>query len=70
MTTQRSKIFASTALALLLLAAADAGAQSPPVAQADILIKNGHVVDGTGGAWFQADVAITGDKIVYVGRAP
>ena len=70
MTTQRSKIFATTALALLLLAAADAGAQSPPVAQADILIKNGHVVDGTGGAWFQADVAITGDKIVYVGRAP
>ena len=68
--TQRSKIFATTALALLLLAAADAGAQSPPVAQADILIKNGHVVDGTGGAWFQADVAITGDKIVYVGRAP
>jgi len=70
MTTQRSKIFATTALALLLLAAADAGAQSPPVAQADILITNGHVVDGTGGAWFQADVAITGDKIVYVGRAP
>ncbi|MEO8301286.1 MAG: D-aminoacylase [Rhizomicrobium sp.] len=38
--------------------------------QADILIKNGHVVDGTGGPWFQADIAITGDKIVYVGRAP
>ena len=36
----------------------------------DLLIKNGHVVDGTGAPWFQADVAITGDRIVYVGRAP
>src|SRR5258707_898455 len=70
MTTRRSKFFASTSLALLLLAAAVAGAQSPPVAQADILIKNGQSVDGTGGAFYKADVAITGDKFVYVGRAP
>jgi N-acyl-D-aspartate/D-glutamate deacylase len=62
---------AATALALFLLAgAANSEAQSPPAAQADILIKNGHVVDGTGAPWFQADVAITGDTIVYVGRAP
>src|SRR5258707_5826926 len=54
---------AAAALALFLLAGA-ANAQSPPAAQVDILIKNGHVVDGTGGPWFQADVAITGDKIV------
>ena len=62
---------AATALALfLLVGAANSDAQSPPAAEADILIKNGHVVDGTGAPWFQADVAITGDKIVYVGRAP
>src|SRR5689334_1774501 len=60
---------AATAL-VLLAGAAKSDAQSPPAAQADLLIKNGHVVDGTGGPWFQADVAITGDKIVYVGRAP
>ncbi|HUE64382.1 MAG TPA: D-aminoacylase [Rhizomicrobium sp.] len=54
----------------LLVGAANSDAQSPPAAEADILIKNGHVVDGTGAPWFQADVAITGDKIVYVGRAP
>lgn len=47
------------------------GAQAQPVPiQADILIKGGHVVDGTGGPWQQADVAIRGDTIVYVGRAP
>ena len=61
----------ATALMLFLLAgAANGDAQSPPADQVDILIKNGHVVDGTGAPWFQADVAITGDRIVYVGRAP
>jgi len=73
MATPRNKKLgrAATALALLLLVgAANSEAQSPPAAQADILIKNGHVVDGTGSPWYQADVAITGDRIVYVGRAP
>ena len=54
----------------LLVGTANGGAQVPPEDQVDILIKNGHVIDGTGSPWFQADVAITGDKIVYVGRAP
>ena len=50
--------------------AATVQAQSPAALQADILIQNGHVIDGTGGPWMQANVAIKGDKIVYVGRAP
>jgi N-acyl-D-amino-acid deacylase len=71
MAMQRKAKLGGAAAALVLLAgAATVEAQSPPTAQVDILIKNGHVVDGTGGPWFQADVAITGDKIVYVGRAP
>ena len=71
--TQRSKIPGRViaALTLLLLAgAARVDAQTPPAGEADILIQNGHVVDGTGGPWMQANVAIKGDKIVYVGRAP
>jgi N-acyl-D-aspartate/D-glutamate deacylase len=62
---------AGTAFAFFLfVGSANCDAQSPPAAQADILIKNGRVVDGTGAPWFQADVAINGDRIVYVGRAP
>jgi N-acyl-D-aspartate/D-glutamate deacylase len=61
----------AAAIALCLVAgAANVEAQSPPTVQADILIKNGQVVDGTGGPRMQEDVAITGDRIVYVGRAP
>ena len=71
MATLQKKSLGRAALAVFLLAgAATAEAQSPPSTQVDILIKNGHVVDGTGGSWFRADVAITGDRIVYVGRAP
>ncbi len=54
----------------LLVGAATVEAQSPPAAQVDILIKNGHVIDGTGSPWMQENVAIKGNTIVYVGRAP
>jgi N-acyl-D-amino-acid deacylase len=34
----------------------------------DILIQNGHIVDGSGAPRYRADVAIEGDRIVGVGR--
>ncbi|MCW3978149.1 MAG: D-aminoacylase [Candidatus Bathyarchaeota archaeon] len=34
----------------------------------DLIIKDGRIVDGTGGPWFSGDVAIKGEKIVAVGR--
>ena len=35
---------------------------------ADIVIRNGRVIDGTGNPWFHADVGISGDRIEYVGH--
>jgi dihydroorotase/N-acyl-D-amino-acid deacylase len=40
-----------------------------PQAEFDLVLENGHVVDGTGAAWFLGDVAIVGDRIVRVGAA-
>lgn len=43
--------------------------QSALSQQADILIKNGRIVDGTGNSWYNADVAISNGKIIYIGKS-
>ena len=63
------------ALATLLLALAacttsPASDQHPPAAAPaagyDLLITNGRIVDGTGNAWFNGEVAISGDRIARI----
>jgi len=34
----------------------------------DLVIRNGHVIDGTGSPWFAADIAIRGGHIAAIGR--
>lgn len=34
----------------------------------DLVIRNGSVLDGNGNPWVRADVAITGDELVKIGR--
>ncbi|MBN8837485.1 MAG: D-aminoacylase [Sphingobacteriia bacterium] len=36
--------------------------------QADILIKNGKILDGTGNSWFYGDIAVKGGKILAIGH--
>src|SRR3954471_20369403 len=56
--------------ATILFAGAPALSSFAQPAEVDLLIKNGQVIDGSGGPRMQGDVAITRDRIVYVGRAP
>src|SRR5579862_601689 len=66
----------SRAAFLPFLAACAAAAAAPPPGTADnspydVLISGGTVYDGSGGKPFVGDVAIRGDRIVYVGpKAP
>ena len=54
---------------LLLLAGCARHATTPaPTAPYDLLIRNGHVIDGTGSPWYAADVAIRGDRIAAIGK--
>jgi N-acyl-D-amino-acid deacylase len=41
----------------------------------DLIIRNGHILDGTGNPWYAADIAVSGDRIAAIGdlreaRAP
>ncbi len=54
---------AAEPLARFQAAARDAAADGP----LDVVVAGGRVVDGTGNAWFRADVGIRGDRIVRIG---
>src|SRR5689334_11334603 len=34
----------------------------------DVLITNGHIIDGSGNPWYAGDIGIRGDRIVAIGR--
>jgi N-acyl-D-amino-acid deacylase len=51
-------------LAILVLAPA-AHAQAVPY---DLVIRNGHIIDGTGSPWYAGDVAIRGGRIAALGK--
>jgi N-acyl-D-amino-acid deacylase len=36
--------------------------------QADIIIKNGKILDGTGNSWFYSDIAVKDGKILKIGK--
>lgn len=52
-------------LLLVFLLWAAAYAQQPPY---DLLIRGGRVLDGAGNPWVYANIAVSGDRIVRIGR--
>ncbi len=59
------------ALHLLVCACSPAAPPAPtatPAQAFDVLITGGRVLDGTGAPWFEADIAIVGDRIAAIGR--
>jgi N-acyl-D-amino-acid deacylase len=52
--------------AFLLFACLTGAAQT----SCDIVIRNGRIIDGTGNSWFYGDVAVSGGKIIAVGKLP
>src|SRR5580693_2011782 len=54
--------------ALLLLVALGLFDQGSLAQSYDVLIRNGHVVDGTGSPWYAADVAIRDGHIAAIGH--
>jgi dihydroorotase/N-acyl-D-amino-acid deacylase len=52
----------------LALLGADAVMAQPAGGSYDILIKNAHILDGTGNPWFSGIIAIKGGKIAAIGN--
>jgi N-acyl-D-amino-acid deacylase len=52
--------------AVLLFGVSPLEAQAPPQ-RFDIVITNGHIIDGTGSPWYSGDVGIRGGKIAAIG---
>ena len=45
-----------------------AQSSSDKEAQFDIIIRNGHILDGSGNPWYAADIGIKGDRIAAIGK--
>jgi N-acyl-D-amino-acid deacylase len=66
---------AGEALGEIAAAAYDASLSPPPSAASapanpeyDVVIKNGHIIDGSGNPWVSGDIAIRGDRIAAIGN--
>ncbi|HUP88769.1 MAG TPA: D-aminoacylase [Longimicrobiales bacterium] len=57
-----------TILMCALLVACAPHSPNQPTQPFDLLIRNGHVLDGTGSPWYAADIAIRGDRIAAIGQ--
>jgi len=73
---RRSALFGIASLALVPSCAGPAGEAggdrteaNPAVEAVDLLLLNGHVLDGAGNPWIRADIGIVGDRIAFVGNA-
>lgn len=62
----KSRIAAATLGLFVSAGSLSALAQPPPVY--DVVIRNGHVLDGGGNPWVNADVAIKDGRFVKIGR--
>lgn len=70
----RTAVAALIALSILFVAAVrmqSASRQNANAADAeayDVIIRGGHILDGTGNPWYAADIGIRGDKIAAIGK--
>lgn len=52
-------------IAVALLALSHLVAAAPPF---DLVIRNGHIIDGTGSPWYSGDIAIRNGRIAAIGK--
>jgi len=65
---EAAQTVAGQALGEIAAAAYDADLNAPASAAAyDLIIRNGHIIDGAGNPWYAADVAVSGERVAAIG---
>lgn len=62
------KIPVCLSVLILLATSFNLPAGGPAMAEFDLVIMGGRIVDGTGNPWYEADIGISDGKIVEIGR--
>jgi len=62
------KLAAAVAALLTVAIGCSRSPGGPGAAPFDLLIENGHIIDGTGSPWYAADLGIRGGRIAAIGR--
>ncbi len=58
---------AGQALGEIAAAAYDANLDAAGAGEYDLIIRNGHIIDGAGNPWYAADVGVSGDRLAAIG---
>jgi hypothetical protein len=67
--TRITLLIAVLAMAALTMANAQSGNPNPGSgASYDVIIRHGHIIDGSGNPWVSGDIGIRGDRIAAIGQ--
>ena len=67
MTIENLQRWKSVLLSLLLLAGIAPLQSREPAQPFDVVITNGHIIDGTGSPWYSGDIGVRDGKIAFIG---
>jgi N-acyl-D-amino-acid deacylase len=64
----RTALYQAVLAILIVLGCTRSSQAVPPQQRFDLVITNGHIIDGTGSPWYSGDIGIRDGKIVAIGN--
>src|SRR3989441_4551819 len=65
---KRGLIFFGAVISLIVLLTCSLSFAEKPAPSFDLVITNGHIIDGTGSPWYSGDIGISNGKIAAIGN--
>src|SRR5947207_14689726 len=65
---KRGLIFFVAVISLIFLLTCSLSFAEKPTPSFDLVITNGHIIDGTGSPWYSGDIGISNSKITVIGN--